>query len=179
MKKTIILIFALLLIVSSAVCAQDIDTAVSELNATTLRKIFKWGDSFDDINKMLSRYDLEIDADKETMIIYAEPMDEDKAEVYSFYFDDETGDLYMADCYIVMPENIAMADVIQILNDAYHLTDLEKYSDELLELYISDFDGGNFFADKDTIIAVAFSEETDEEYAAAYLAFFDRQYMES
>ncbi len=178
MKKTFFLTFALLLMAFSAVCAQNTGTAIQELDFTTIGDLFTWGERFVDVYNQLSRYDLIIEADDESEYISAEPVSEEEMYVYGFYFDEKTTELYMIDCFTVLPEDTAPTDALQILDEAYGLTKMDKYQDEELSSFISEFDSGAVFADEDTIIIVAFDEATEDDYASVNLILTDRKYQE-
>ncbi len=178
MKKIIAAIIAVLLMVCSASGAEN-TAALTELNLSTVGGIFNWGDSFGDVNALLSRYDLNIDADEENGIISVMPVSEYEQYSYDFYFNDETAGLSMIDCFSVIDGEISTGDVMLALNEAYGLSEMKKYKDAEFTAYISDFESGAVFADSKTIIAIGFTNETEETYGTVEMLLTDRQYWEA
>ncbi len=126
MKKMIFGLFVFFLMGFAAVRAQAADSSLPELNFGTVSGIFTWGDSFEDVYTRLSRYDMEVQKDDENGFISADSSSGEEQFLYNFYFDDETAVLTMIDCFSVLSEEVALTDVLEMLDEAYGLTEMKN-----------------------------------------------------
>ncbi len=179
MKKFFIILIAVMLLSFSAVFAQETETELPELSFSTVGHIFGWGAKAEDVYAFLSRYGADLEIDEENACITMSSDSEEEDFSYDFYFDEETDELYMIQCFTSLSEGIDPVQIVDNLIKSYGLSDAKPYEDKTLQDFIAGFDAGMAVAGDGTIAALAASEETDETYAAVALLFADRVYYEA
>lgn len=178
MKKSFIIVLAILLLAFSAVCAQETTTETPELNFTTVGDIFNWGDKAEDVYKFLDQYELDLEIDSESSAIVASSESDEEYFEYIFYFDEETEELFMIQCQAAIAEGIDPTKGLEDLIQTYGLDKAEPYNDKDLAEFIAEYDAGMVVAGDGTIAALAASDETEETKAVIALLFADRVYWE-
>lgn len=186
MKK----VFALLLVVVMAfgfttVFAQETAEVIT-VSLDTVGNIFSWDNTFEEVEEFLAgveglEYEVEEDEDG-GMIITAEVdlLEElNEYDVYCFYFDAETGELYELEALTTFGDEYDVSDVVQYLLQAYGLEEAEEYTDEAVEEYLADFEIGAAAAGEGTIVMIGVDNPTEEDNAIVALTFIDRAWYEA
>lgn len=183
MKKTILILIAVLLCAFSVVSAQETvtETDTDELNFNSVGDKFSWGMSGEEVAELLTNYDVEItveDSEQYGKNITAEGESEDEYFVYVFYFDQETEKLFEVECSAAVYNSELLVPAFQTLYQEYGFADAEPYKNEKTDKYTEDFDESYVAAGSGTIAILAAAAETEESYGRISLVLIDREYFE-
>ena len=183
MKKSILFCLLAALLCVSVVSAQSNTTAETDmLSLLTVGNYFTWDNTQSEISDALSGIDgLECESGEDDDLgknINCSVELDDETDYYEFYFtDDEV--LYEILASVVLPEGQDYEEIMDAIAKSYKLSDVDEYSTDATDEFIADYEKSIVVADDTTVVILAGTPETDDEYGTVSLLFADRVYMES
>ena len=183
MKKVIALLTVVcVLLCAIPACAEPAAELITEVNMVTLGQIIDWDMNIDDVAEILDV--LEANAYEETDDTYGLTLNmEGETETtyyfYCYYFNNLSRKIRAAEGSVVLMNADDFEPLVQALNEAYGLEELEEYESDFVNDYISKFEKSFACANEDTIFMLCANPENDESYTVVDFLLLDRAYYEN
>ena len=187
MKKTVCLVFALLLISCAAVRADDIwEPALETINMFTLPDLFMWGDKYDNTEDFLREYQYygaEVGTSEDDLLgRIIQYSDENAYERFtcSFFFTKDTGELWQIQMNTVYTAGDNPKDAWEGVNWYYNMYEMPRYFDKrMMDHAEGKFDGWLISADDITVYYSGFDYANYSQFGGrVFFSAMDREYYE-